>query len=207
MLQGIRPAFKFNVVIVSIYLIKRGENMFKKIITAVLATLMLLIVLPTKVLAEAPTEQSTENTNDTIDPEDIVDVEVIDGDLYIVVLEESQGYGMTRAIGECPSETKSVYQTKTRDELWKIKEKAIADQNAGAGLWGLLIGVANPLIGAAISIIGFGPNEIAKKIEDALNSNPSQSTFTVHTYFRCTASYSSVRGWAHHYKLIGFYVY
>ena len=52
MLQGIRPVFKFNVVIMSIYLIKRGENMFKKIITAVLATLMLLIVLPTKVLAE-----------------------------------------------------------------------------------------------------------------------------------------------------------
>lgn len=183
--------------------------MFKKIITAVLATLMLLIVLPTKVLAEeeAPTEQSTENTNDTIDPEDIVDVEVIDGDLYIVVLEESQGYGMTRAIGECPSETKSVYQTKTRDELWKIKEKAIADQNAGAGLWGLLIGFGNPLIGAAISIIGFGPNEVANEIEKALNSNPSQFTFTVHSYFRCTDSYSSVRGWAHHYKLTGFYVY
>ena len=52
MLQGIRPVFRFNVVIVSIYLIKRGENMFKKIITAVLATLMLLIVLPTKVFAE-----------------------------------------------------------------------------------------------------------------------------------------------------------
>ena len=207
MLQGIRLAFNFNVLIVSIYLIKRGENMFKKIITAVLATLMFLIVLPTKVLAEAPTEQSTENTNDTIDPEDIIDVEVIDGDLYIVVLEESQGYGMTRAIGECPSETKSVYQTKTRDELWKIKEKAIADQTAGSGLWGLLIGFGNPLIGAAISIIGFGPNEVAKKIEDALNSNPSQSTFTVHTYFRCTDSYSSVRGWAHHYKLTGFYVY
>ena len=183
--------------------------MFKKIITAVLATIMFLIVLPTKVLAEeeAPTEQSTENTNDTIDPEDIVDVEVIDGDLYIVVLEESQGYGMTRAIGECPSETISVYQTKTRDELWKIKEKAIADQNAGAGLWGLLIGFGNPLIGAAISIIGFGPNEVANEIEKALNSNPSQSTFTVHSYFRCTDSYSSVRGWAHHYKLTGFYVY
>ena len=51
MLQGIRPAFKFNVVIVSIYLIKRGENMFKKIIASALATLMLLIVLPTKVNA------------------------------------------------------------------------------------------------------------------------------------------------------------
>lgn len=61
MLQDIRPAFRFNVVIMSIYLIKRGENMFKKIITAVLATLMLLIVLPTKVLAdESITEQDTE---------------------------------------------------------------------------------------------------------------------------------------------------
>ena len=52
MLQGIRPVFKFNVVTVSIYLIKRGENMFKKIIASALATLMLLIVLPTKVLAD-----------------------------------------------------------------------------------------------------------------------------------------------------------
>jgi len=63
-LQGIRPAFKFNVVIVSVYLIKRGENMFKKIITAVLATLMLLIVLPTKVLAE-----ETENNEEEAKPE------------------------------------------------------------------------------------------------------------------------------------------
>ena len=181
--------------------------MFKKIITAVLATIMFLIVLPTKVLAEAPTEQSTENTNDTIDLEDIVDVEVIDGDLYIVVLEESQGYGMTRAIGECPSETKSVYQTKTREELWKIKEKAKDDQNAGAAFWGLLLGFGSTLIGAAIGISAFGPNQVANEIENALNSHPSQSTFTVHSYFRCTDSYSSVRGWAHHYKLTGFYVY
>lgn len=55
MLQGIRPAFKFNVVIVSIYLIKRGENMFKKIITAVLATLMLCWCLPMNVYAQETT--------------------------------------------------------------------------------------------------------------------------------------------------------
>ena len=61
MLQGIRPVFKFNVVIMSIYLIKRGENMFKKIITAVLATLMLLIVLPTTVLAEE--RESNQNSD------------------------------------------------------------------------------------------------------------------------------------------------
>lgn len=180
--------------------------MLRKFFVAFLAAAMIVCITPIKVFADL-TDNSEHHTNDTIDHKDIVDVEVINGDLYIEVLEESQGHVMTRAIGECPSETKSVYNTKTRDELWAIKEKAITDQNAGAGLWGLLIGFGNPLIGAAISIIGFGPNEIAKKIEDALNSNPSQSTFTVHTYFRCTDSYSSVRGWVHRYKLTGFYVY
>ena len=61
MLQGIRPAFKFNVLIVSIYLIKRGKNMFKKIITAVLATLMICWCLPMNVYAQettANTEQA-----------------------------------------------------------------------------------------------------------------------------------------------------
>lgn len=67
MLQGIRPAFKFNVVIVSSYLIiKRGENMFKKIIASALATLMLLIVLPTKVLADESIPEQ--------------DIEIVDGE-------------------------------------------------------------------------------------------------------------------------------
>ena len=80
MLQGIRPAFKFNVVIVSIYLKKRGENMFKKIIASALATVMLLIVLPTKVFAENETE-----TN--ISSDEIELVEITEEGIFIDVLE------------------------------------------------------------------------------------------------------------------------
>ena len=61
MLQGIRPVFKFNVVIVSIYLIKRGENMFKKIASVIVATFMLCLCLPMNVYAQetpANAEQS-----------------------------------------------------------------------------------------------------------------------------------------------------
>ena len=54
--------------------------MFKKIITAVLATLMLLIVLPTKVFAENETE-----TN--ISSDEIELVEITEEGIFIDVLE------------------------------------------------------------------------------------------------------------------------
>ena len=70
MLQGIRPAFKFNVVIVSIYLIKRGENMFKKIITAVLATLMICWCLPMNVYAQETTANAEQALRGPVCPFD-----------------------------------------------------------------------------------------------------------------------------------------
>ena len=85
MFQGIRPIFKFNVVIVSIYLIKRGENMFKKIITAVLATLMLLIVLPTKVFAE----EIVHNDSQIVEIRDIPSIDPAVGKLEVSNSEES----------------------------------------------------------------------------------------------------------------------
>lgn len=56
MLQGIRPAFKFNVVIVSIYLIKRGENMLKKLSVFFVSAILCISIIPTtKVNAKANT--------------------------------------------------------------------------------------------------------------------------------------------------------
>ena len=85
MLQGIRPVFKFNVVIMSIYLIKRGENMFKKIITAVLATLMLLIVLPTKVFAE----EIVHDDSQIVEIRDIPSIDPVVGKLEVSNSEET----------------------------------------------------------------------------------------------------------------------
>ena len=70
MLQGIRQVFKFNVLIVSIYLIKRGENMFKKIITAVLATLMLCWCIPMNVYAQETTANAEQALRGPVCPFD-----------------------------------------------------------------------------------------------------------------------------------------
>ena len=70
MLQGIRPAFKFNVVIVSIYLIKRGENMFKKIASVIVATFMLCWCLPMNVYAQETTANAEQSLRGPVCPFD-----------------------------------------------------------------------------------------------------------------------------------------
>ena len=70
MLQGIRPVFKFNVVIVSIYLIKRGENMFKKIASVIVATFMLCWCLPMNVYAQEATANAEQSLRGPVWPFD-----------------------------------------------------------------------------------------------------------------------------------------
>ncbi len=70
MLQGIRPVFKFNVVIVSIYLIKRGENMFKKIASVIVATFMLCWCLPMNVYAQETTANAEQSLRGPVCPFD-----------------------------------------------------------------------------------------------------------------------------------------
>jgi len=69
-LQGIRPVFKFNVVIVSIYLIKRGENMFKKIASVIVATFMLCWCLPMNVYAQETTANAEQSLRGPVCPFD-----------------------------------------------------------------------------------------------------------------------------------------
>ena len=70
MLQGIRPVFKFNVVIVSIYLIKRGENMFKKIASVIVAAFMLCWCLPMNVYAQETTANAEQSLRGPVCPFD-----------------------------------------------------------------------------------------------------------------------------------------
>ena len=70
MLQGIRPVFKFNVVIVSVYLIKRGENMFKKIASVIVATFMLCWCLPMNVYAQETTANAEQSLRGPVCPFD-----------------------------------------------------------------------------------------------------------------------------------------
>lgn len=202
MLQGIRPAFKFNVLIVSIYLIKRGENMFKKIITAVLATLMLLIVLPTKVFAENETE-----TN--ISSDEIELVEITEEGIFIDVLEPySYNFAslLGSPIGKCPAEYKYNYQYVTKQQLIDMKRNM---QNGGvlsSTFIGFLLGKLNPILGIIGGLLGSENQMFINAAEDALYYR-NKDNYTIRTTLRCEDSYQGQRGWVHRYKITSIYIY
>ena len=202
MLQGIRPVFKFNVVIMSIYLIKRGENMFKKIITAVLATLMLLIVLPTKVFAENETE-----TN--ISSDEIELVEITEEGIFIDVLEPySYNFAslLGSPIGKCPAEYKYNYQYVTKQQLIDMKRNM---QNGGvlsSTFIGFLLGKLNPILGIIGGLLGSENQMFINAAEDALYYR-NKDNYTIRTTLRCEDSYQGQRGWVHRYKITSIYIY
>ena len=202
MLQGIRPAFRFNVVIMSIYLIKRGENMFKKIITAVLATLMLLIVLPTKVFAENETE-----TN--ISSDEIELVEITEEGIFIDVLEPySYNFAslLGSPIGKCPAEYKYNYQYVTKQQLIDMKRNM---QNGGvlsSTFIGFLLGKLNPILGIIGGLLGSENQMFINAAEDALYYR-NKDNYTIRTTLRCEDSYQGQRGWVHRYKITSIYIY
>lgn len=202
MLQGIRQVFKFNVVIVSIYLIKRGENMFKKIITAVLATLMLLIVLPTKVFAENETE-----TN--ISSDEIELVEITEEGIFIDVLEPySYNFAslLGSPIGKCPAEYKYNYQYVTKQQLIDMKRNMQNGGVASGTFLGFLLGKLNPILGIIGGLLGSENQMFINAAEDALYYR-NKDNYTIKTTLRCEDSYQGQRGWVHRYKITSIYIY
>jgi hypothetical protein len=186
----------------SIYLIKRGENMFKKIITAVLATLMLLIVLPTKVFAENETE-----TN--ISSDEIELVEITEEGIFIDVLEPySYNFAslLGSPIGKCPAEYKYNYQYVTKQQLIDMKRNM---QNGGvlsSTFIGFLLGKLNPILGIIGGLLGSENQMFINAAEDALYYR-NKDNYTIRTTLRCEDSYQGQRGWVHRYKITSIYIY
>ena len=186
----------------SIYLIKRGENMFKKIITAVLATLMLLIVLPTKVFAENETE-----TN--ISSDEIELIEITEDGIFIDVLEPySYNFAslLGSPIGKCPAEYKYTYKYVTKQELIDMKRNM---QNGGvlsSTFIGFLLGKINPLLGIIGGLLGSENQMFINAAEDALYYR-NKDNYTIKTTLRCEDSYQGQRGWVHRYKITSIYIY
>lgn len=176
--------------------------MFKKIITAVLATLMLLIVLPTKVFAENETE-----TN--ISSDEIELVEITEEGIFIDVLEPySYNFAslLGSPIGKCPAEYKYNYQYVTKQELIDMKTKM---QNGG--VWsgtflGFLLGKINPLLGIVGGLLGNENPLFINAAEDALYYR-NKDNYTIKTTLRCEDSYQGQRGWVHRYKITSIYIY
>lgn len=176
--------------------------MFKKIITAVLATLMLLIVLPTRVFAENETE-----TN--ISSDEIELVEITEEGIFIDVLEPySYNFAslLSSPIGKCPAEYKYNYEYVTKQQLIDMKRSM---QNGGVSnstFIGYLLGKINPLLGIVGGLLGNEHQLFINAAEDALYYR-NKDNYTIRTTLRCEDSYQGQRGWVHRYKIISIYIY
>lgn len=172
----------------------------KRIVMAItcLSITCCLSVLP--VSAKTQTENSgyacPEETN--INPDDIINAKVIDGELYIDVLYEADPTKpVTRDVGKCPAATKTVTKKMSRNELIKLRDDLVAGQGWSAIL-GTIVGVGNPIIGA---VIGFTlpNNALLNTVRAALNT--TKSSFTMTSTFACESVYFGQRGWVHRYRL------
>ena len=173
----------------------------------VLVVLMLVSVIPTNVLAKETISKKQSEEENIINPEDIVDVEVIDGEVYIDVLEpclcpfiDFRSIGYRSAVGKCTSEYSYTYTHMTREEVIDKKKKCDDGSVAAGVLVGFLVGSANGILGAAAGYIAGAPSMFSMAAEEALNNN-NKSSYTVKTTFKCEDSNLGSRGWVHRYRL------
>lgn len=137
--------------------------------------------------------------DENIDPNDIIDAEIIDGELYIDVLFESDpNQPVTRAIGKCPASSKTIKETVTRKEL-ADKRNQLAKGGSISSILGWLIGFGNPIIGDVVGFII--PNKQMIDTMDKALMYTTKSTFTVTSIFACETVWFGQRGYVHRYRL------
>lgn len=142
---------------------------------------------------------------DNLDVNEIVDINVIDGKVYIDILEKNN-YPQLKKIGKCPEKAKYAYKNATKDELVKMRN----DLDSGNFLWGTiigyLVGLANPLAGLLAGATIGQKSMMSKAIDDAL-INRNKNNYTIKSTFTCIEQYQDSRGWVHRYQLTSIYIY
>ncbi len=179
----------------------------------ILAALMLVSVIPTNVFAKETIPKKQAEEENIINPEDIVGVEVIDGEVYIDVLEpylfpfiDFRSVGHRSAVGKCTSEYSYTYTHMTRKEVIDEKKKCDNGTATAGILVGLLVGSANNILGAVAGELAGAPSMFSEAAEQALYNN-NKSSYTVKTTFKCEDSNLGSRGWVHRYRLYAIRIY
>lgn len=178
--------------------------MLKKFFVVVLSSFLFVCFAPIKVIAE---EKVTNEP--TIDPEQVTNIEVIDGEVYIDVLEPySSPYDifLRSSVGKCPETYSYTYAYMTKEELIAKKQQCDNGSLLASALVGFLVGLANPILGAVAGGIAGASSMFSQAAQNALYYN-NKANDTVRSTFRCEDSYQGSRGWVHRYKLIEINIY
>lgn len=181
------------------------EEHMKKILILTSIVMMTIMVIPFGVFAEENEHNNTASCpiNDNIDTSDIINIEIIDGELYIDVLTKfSDEPTAVTNFGKCKLEYKYITKNITRSELIKMKNDLKTQQNLSATTIGLLVGLTNPIAGAIVGYFaGQTRNKILATVEDTLDKS-TKSNFTLTSKYKCEETNMGTRGIVHRFKLV-----
>lgn len=173
-----------------------------KKIFILLFSLLLMASFPYYINAES-------KHKDVFKLQNIIGIEIIDDELFIVVLENYDNY-ITFTLGKCPNKTKTIYGKISKHDLVKYRDNLNTVNNVEAAIFGGLVGILSGGLGA---IAGFAyggmKNKFIKAIDDALinRNSPDKNTFNTKTKFECVETKQGSRGYVHRYKMSNYYVW
>ena len=163
------------------------------------------MVIPFGVFAEENEHNDTASCpiNDNIDTSDIINMEIIDGELYIDVLTEfGDEPTVVTNFGKCKLEYKNITKNITRSELIKMKNDLKTQQNLSATTIGLLVGLTNPIAGYIVGFLaGQTRSNILATVEDTLDKS-TKSNFTLTSKYKCEETNMGTKGIVHRFKLV-----
>lgn len=159
------------------------------------------LVLPTRVEAMEPI--SICSLSAPITEDNIINVEVIDGELYIDVLTEiepNQAIIMTE-IGPCPSSYKFVTRSITRAELINMRNELENTATWTSGVLATLIGAVSVPAGVLATVLTTANKSMMlKAIQGALDT--TKTNFKMTSKFQCEEGNLGSRGIVHRYRLV-----
>jgi len=173
----------------------------RRIVTLVLMCVIFAGALPSIVNAKEISTKSSCSLSPEIRIKEVVNVEVIDGEIYINVIEEEPFKTDGMGYGPCPAPYKYVTKKASRKDLMDMYDKEKNDAAIASALLGYLLKpVDNPIFEALQSLVNFENKQVTNELRKAIVSN--KNSFTVKSKFKCVqGDKGSPRGVIHTYKL------
>ena len=177
-------------------------NLNKKVNIAIVQLLILslmLISVPSFTLqANAATDNDLfANAQNDFAGETILNVYVENNELYVVTDASNDMIGP----GKCPSSSKTISKTYTRQELIDLKTASKRENAVKFGIAGIAAGYLGVPASLIAMVIGYNCSGVAGDIENILDHS-TKSKITVEASFTCTSK-GQAGTWSHVWKLSG----
>ena len=178
----------------------------RKVLSAILALAIVVTLLPINVFAsEVSDNEPYCSLNPTISIKEIVNVEVIDNEIYIDVI-ENNNISLDYSVGKCKAPYKYTTRTVSRSELVDMQNQIKNTTDILGTIVGFCVGLANPVAGSVSGIlIANSEYKLQSEISNALKKN--KSSYTIKTKLKCEEGNMGSRGIVHRYKVENVSIY